>query len=189
MTGARDDARERGELAAARARLEGVLGAPDGRWIAVSSALQRLLLLDGDEVVGRYGVSTAAAGLNGREGSYGTPPGVHRIARKIGAGQPLGTWFRSREATGSRWTPDAPGAPGAGDEDLILSRILTLEGCEEGVNRGPGCDSRERFIYVHGTNHEADIGRPASHGCIRMSNADVVDLFERVEEGAPLVVV
>jgi len=186
MNDGNGDGREGPALAAARDRLEKVLGPPAGRWVAVSVELQRLLLVEGDAVIGRYGISTAAAGVNGREGSYGTPPGVHRVERKIGAGQAVGTWFRSRVAMGSLWTPDSPGAD---EGDLILSRIMTLAGCEEGVNSGPGCDSAERFIYLHGTNHEAEIGRPSSHGCIRMSNADVVDLFERIEEGAPVVIV
>ena len=83
------------------------------------------------------------------------------------------------------WRPGDPAA----EEDLVLTRILTLEGWEDGVNRGEGCDSLSRFIYIHGTNHEDRIGEPVSHGCIRMSNADVINLFERVEEGDPVVII
>lgn len=165
-------------------RLRTVLGDEPRRWLLVDVAAQRLSLLEDGRVARSYGVSTAAAGIDGREGSFGTPPGVHRIARKIGAEEPRGAWFESREPKGQVWTPGD-----RRDEDLILSRILTLDGCEDGVNRGPGCDSLQRFIYVHGTNHEDRIGEPVSHGCIRLSNTDVIDLFDRVEEGDALVVV
>jgi UDP-N-acetylmuramate--alanine ligase len=74
-------------------------------------------------------------------------------------------------------------------DDLILTRILTLEGLEEGVNRGPGHDSLARYIYIHGTNHEDALGRPVSHGCVRMANADMIDLFERLTVGDPVVIV
>jgi len=170
-------------LETARRRLLAVLGAAPPRWLLVHVPSQTLRLVVDGRVARSFGVSTAAAGVSGVEGSFGTPPGVHRIDRKIGAGHPVGTWFRSREPVG-RWPQDDPDG-----EDLILSRILTLDGCEEGLNRGPGCDSRERFIYIHGTNHEGGIGRPCSHGCVRLSNADVIHLYELVEEGDPVVVV
>jgi UDP-N-acetylmuramate--alanine ligase len=108
---------------------------------------------------------------------------VHRLERRIGAGEPPGAVFVDREPTGARWT----GEPAS--EDLILSRVLTLDGQEEGLNRGPGCDSLARTIYIHGTNHEGMLGVPASHGCIRLSNRDVIDLFDRVEVGDPVIVV
>src|SRR5207247_9578161 len=93
-----------------------------------------------------------------------------------------GTHFVSREPTGRTWRGEAT------SEDLILTRIVRLEGLEPGVNQGAGHDSLERYIYVHGTNHESAIGIPASHGCIRMRNADVIALFERVRTGDSLVV-
>jgi UDP-N-acetylmuramate--alanine ligase len=122
-------------------------------------------------------ISTARAGIGGAEGSYRTPPGWHRIARRIGEGAELGTVFISREPTGEIWHGEAR------PEDLILTRILTLEGLEPGVNSGPGCDSLARYIYIHGTNHEALLGRPVSHGCVRMSNDDIRDLFAQMAEG------
>jgi len=85
--------------------------------------------------------------------------------------------FRSRRATGERLAPEA--WRGGGRTDLILSRILRLRGLEPGRNAGPGCDSYARYIYIHGTNQEHRLGRPASHGCIRMSNRDVADVFAR----------
>ncbi len=171
-------------LLTARARLRRVLGEEPTRWLLVCVHGQCLTQLVDGRAERRYGVSTATAGLDGTEGSFGTPPGVLRVARKIGDGMELGTWFKSREPAG-HWTP---GDPGSG-EDLVLTRILTLDGCEEGINRGDGCDTLSRFIYIHGTNHEDRIGEPCSHGCIRMSNTDVIHLFDHVEEGDPVVVV
>ena len=153
------------------------------RLLVVDVERQRLSLLEaGLETVG-YSVSTAAAGVGAEDGSYRTPPGWHRIHARIGAGAPSGAVFASRVGTGEVWS----GEPRA--DDLILTRILTLEGLEEGVNLGPGHDSLERYIYIHGTNHEDALGFPESHGCVRMANADMIDLFERVGVGDPLVIV
>jgi UDP-N-acetylmuramate-alanine ligase len=153
---------------------------PAGPWrhlLAVDVPRQRLVLLDRDgAALAEYVVSTAAAGIGGAAGSNRTPPGLHRIHARIGAAQPAGAVFVSREPTGEVWHGEARA------DDLVLSRVLTLEGLEDGVNRGPGCDSLERYIYLHGTNHEEALGEPASHGCIRLANADVIELFERVAE-------
>jgi len=147
------------------------------RLLVVDVERQRATLLDGETAVASWPVSTSRNGIGGTEGSYRTPPGWHRVHRRIGEDAASGTVFVSREPTGETWRGEAP------DEDLILTRILTLEGLEDGVNRGPGCDSLERYIYLHGTNHEALIGRPVSHGCVRLSNRDVTELFTRLEKG------
>jgi UDP-N-acetylmuramate--alanine ligase len=147
------------------------------RLLVVDVERQRATLLDGETAVVSWPVSTARNGIGGTEGSYRTPPGWHRVHRRIGEDAASGTVFVSREPTGETWRGEAR------DEDLILTRILTLEGLEDGVNRGPGCDSLERYIYLHGTNHEALIGRPVSHGCVRLSNRDVTELFTRLEKG------
>jgi UDP-N-acetylmuramate--alanine ligase len=152
------------------------------RLLVVDPARQRLGLLEGGRLVFEAAVSTAKNGLGCEEGSYRTPTGWHRIHARIGAGAESGTVFRSRVATGEVWR----GEPR--DEDLILTRVLTLDGVEEGWNRGPGRDSLERFIYLHGTNQEQQLGQPVSHGCVRLSNADVAELFDRVAEGDLLVV-
>ncbi len=170
-------------LVDAGSRLQRVLADQPPRWLLISVQDQRLTCVVDGKPERSYGVSTAAAGLDSAEGSFGTPPGVHRIARKIGDGMELGTWFKSRVPAG-QWQPGDPV-----DEDLVLTRILTLEGCEDGVNRGEGCDSLSRFIYIHGTNHENRIGEAVSHGCIRMSNTDVIHLFQNVDEGDPVVIV
>ncbi len=153
------------------------------RLILVDVERQLLSLIESGREVAVYPVSTAAAGVGGEEGSLRTPPGWHRVHARIGAGAASGALFASRIATGEVWQ----GEPRA--QDLILTRVLTLEGLEEGRNRGPGHDSLARHIYIHGTNHEDTLGRPASHGCVRMANADVSELFERVAEGDPVVIV
>ncbi len=152
------------------------------RLVVVDPFRQRLgLLLDG-ALAAVHPVSTAANGLGCEENSFKTPTGWHRIARRIGEDAGPGTVFRAREATGEVWRGEPT------DEDLILTRVLTLEGLEPGHNQGPGVDSLERFIYLHGTNQEPDLGRPVSHGCVRLSNADVVDLFDVVAEDDPVLI-
>jgi UDP-N-acetylmuramate-alanine ligase/lipoprotein-anchoring transpeptidase ErfK/SrfK len=153
------------------------------RLVLVDVDAQRVLLLESGEVTGTWPASTAANGIGGQSGSFKTPPGWHRIHARIGAGAAPGTVFVSREPTGEVWAGETR------DDDLILTRVLTLEGLEDGVNRGSGCDSLERYIYLHGTNHEAELGAPASHGCVRLANADVAELFDRVAEGDPVVIV
>ncbi len=150
--------------------------------ISVSIAEQELVLqlADGDSL--RYAVSTAARGAGCLKGSYCTPTGLHRVRLKIGAGCPVGTVFSSRRPTGEVFTSELAAAHP--DRDWILSRILWLEGLEPGVNRGASVDTLRRFVYIHGTADEQRIGQPASHGCIRMRNADVVALFEIVPQGA-----
>jgi UDP-N-acetylmuramate--alanine ligase len=148
---------------------------------------ERLLVVDAErqvatwfehgEAVAAWPVSTARAGIGGEGNSFRTPPGWHRIHARIGDGAAPGTVFVSREPTGETWRGESS------DDDLILTRILTLDGMEDGVNRGPGCDSLSRYIYLHGTNQEHLIGRPLSHGCVRLSNDDVRELFERLREG------
>ena len=155
---------------------------PD-RLLLVDVAAQRLVLIEHGAVVAQFPVSTAAAGVGGESGSLRTPPGWHRIQSRIGADQPLGTVFESRQPTGELWTG------GAENQDLILTRILRLEGLEAGVNQGPGLDSLERYIYIHGTNREDLLGQAMSHGCVRMSNADVAWLFDRVADGDAVVIV
>ena len=96
---------------------------------------------------------------------------------------PGGAVFESRAPTGAVWRGEPT------EDDLIITRILTLEGLEDSVNRGPGCDSLGRYIYIHGTNHVAELGRPTSHGCVRLSSEDIAELSERVREGDAVVIV
>ncbi|MGH8094467.1 MAG: L,D-transpeptidase family protein [Chthoniobacterales bacterium] len=140
--------------------------------IRISVRDQRLDLLLGGAVLASYPVSTSRFGLGSEEGSRKTPLGKFKIGEKIGDGLPIGTVFRGR-------IPLRPEDATPPTDDLILSRILWLEGLEE-----HNANTRDRYIYIHGTNHEEEIGRPASHGCIRMRNTDLVALFDRVPPGA-----
>jgi UDP-N-acetylmuramate--alanine ligase len=169
-------------LQTARRQLADV-GLSPRRWLLVDTAAQILDLVVDGATVRRWRVSTAAAGVDARQDSGGTPPGVHVIGRRIGLGGDPSAIYVSREPTGELWDG------GADPRDLILGRILTLEGCEPGRNQGPGVDSRARYIYLHGTNHEDRLGTACSHGCVRLSRADVVDVADRVEPGDPVVIV
>jgi len=170
-------------LALANLRQSAPLDAIPDVLMVVDVARQRLGFLDKGRLVLEYPVSTALKGLGCEEGSYRTPTGWHRVHACIGADAPTGMIFRGRIATGERWNGENR------EEDLILTRILTLEGLEEGLNRGPGRDSLHRYIYIHGTNQEERIGEPVSHGCIRMRNADIMELFDRVPEGTRVLIV
>ncbi len=161
---------------------------PD-RWLLVDTSEQRLFLVREGGIAGQWPVSTALAGLDNRENSGGTPTGVHRVAQKIGRNSLLGTVFISREPTGETWNQEWNNNSDLRQRDLILSRILVLDGLEPGVNQGQGVDSRQRYIYVHGTNQEDLIGKPVSHGCVRMNNQNIIELFDLIEEGDPLVIV
>ncbi len=171
-------------IAEATVKLAGYDSGANRRWLLVDTAGQRLALVHGQTPSGTWPVSTAAAGLDNRQDSGGTPPGAHRIVQKIGADSPGGTIFVSRQPTGEIWRPGT-----ANPDDLILTRILTLAGCEVGLNQGPGVDSLARYIYLHGTNHEQHIGQPVSHGCVRLTNSDICDVFDQVEEGDPVVII
>ena len=142
---------------------------------------QRLELLEGTTVVASYPVSTAANGAGERVGTEQTPRGLHEVRAKIGAGAPEGAVFAGRRPTGEICTPEL--LRREPDRDWILTRILWLRGLEVGKNRLGDVDSMRRYIYIHGTPEEAAIGTKASHGCIRMRNADVIELFDRVNPG------
>lgn len=158
--------------------------------IDIDSRLQRLYLWepypDGDMLIREYPISTAKNGLGEQCGSYCTPRGRHRITEKIGAGQPMFAVFKARVPTGEIWSRDL--AAENPDRDWILTRILWLDGDEEGRNKGSGVDTHDRYIYIHGTNEEHLIGQPVSHGCIRMKNADVAELFDLVETGTEVLI-
>ncbi|MDO8329371.1 MAG: L,D-transpeptidase [Fluviicoccus sp.] len=147
--------------------------------LRISLADQRMELLNEEgEAVQAWSVSTAAKGAGELAGSYQTPRGRHLIRAKIGAGLPLNTVFRARRPTGEIYTPElALAHPG---RDWILTRILWLSGLEPGHNRLANRDTMRRYIYIHGTPDTEPMGVPASHGCIRMRNADLADLFDRV---------
>ncbi|AHK78797.1 hypothetical protein M911_06000 [Ectothiorhodospira haloalkaliphila] len=147
---------------------------------------QRLYLIRQGQIQREYPISTSRHGIGNQDGSFRTPLGVHRIHSKFGDGVPKGTVFRARENTG-KIAPIVT-APERTPGDYITTRILWLEGLEDGVNRGEGIDSFSRYIYIHGTDEEGLIGQPASEGCVRMTNADVIELFETMPEGTLVVI-
>jgi L,D-transpeptidase YbiS len=128
-----------------------------------------------------YPISTALKGVGQKEGSEQTPLGKHIIYAKIGGGSPERSVFVARRWTGEIYTPEL--AASEPDRDWVLSRILWLQGTELGKNRGGDCDSKRRYIYIHGTPYENEIGKPASRGCIRMRNRDVIALYDLVNPG------
>lgn len=150
--------------------------------IDVSITKQELTLYHNDQLIRRYQVSTAKNGVGQRYGSLQTPLGKHRVAEKIGDGEPINTVFKARVPTGERYTPELEKAHPE-RKDWIITRILWLEGLEEGLNRGGDCDSKNRKIYIHASPNTRPMGQPFSHGCICLHNEDMLDLFGLVEEG------
>jgi UDP-N-acetylmuramate--alanine ligase len=158
-------------------KLRNFLTGPEEPFLVVSIETQTLLVCRNDTIVERYDASTSRFGNGNRENSLKTPLGLHRITEKFGHGAPAGRVFRDREDTGEDWDHSENG------DNLILTRILRLEGIEEGINKGAGVDSYERYIYIHGTGREDLIGTPLSHGCVCLRNLDVIRLFDSVKEG------
>lgn len=147
------------------------------RRLEVSIDDQTLKIIEGGQCIRQHDVSTAAKGMGFTVDSYRTPTGRFRISEKIGAGETSGTIFKNRVPVGL-WEPGM-----SVDGDLVLSRILRLEGLDP-----ENANSMERFIYIHGTNHEELLGQPASQGCVRLSNAAMIELFDMVEVGTELSV-
>jgi len=156
--------------------------------INVYLATQQLELLDDTgRLLRRYSISTAANGAGEISGSFCTPRGRHIIRARIGAGQPENTVFVRRRPTGEIYTPEL-GAQFP-ERDWILTRILWLSGCEPGFNRLGENDTMRRYIYIHGTPDSAQLGAAASHGCIRMRNADLIELFDLVPAGTAVEII
>src|SRR5688572_9675185 len=153
---------------------------PGQRLLVVRISTATLQFFRQGELVKSYVISTSKLPPSNLKHSLGTPRGLHEIAERIGAGQPPGMVFKSRVSTGHHFSelPDA-----STNGNLITSRILWLRGLEPGVNRGGEVDTYERYIYIHGTNHEDRLGQPLSAGCVLMRNLDVVELFEEVRNG------
>lgn len=150
--------------------------------INIYIAGQRLELLDDtSHVIRQYGVSTAKNGVSEVRGSYCTPRGLHIIRAKIGAGCDANTIFVGRRPTGEIYSPELGAC--FPDRDWILTRILWLSGCEVGFNRLGDNDTMRRYIYIHGTPDSVQIGETGSHGCIRMKNSDLIELFDLVSAG------
>ena len=125
-----------------------------------------------------YSISTSSYGTGSKENSFKTPLGKHKISEKIWKNLPKGAILKARKWTGA--IANIIEKPIDTEFDVVTSRILWLEGLEEGKNLGPGVDSKSRYIYIHGTAEEGLIGKPASDGCVRMYNNDVISLFNKV---------
>lgn len=154
--------------------------------IRMDISTQRLTVLDRGAVAREYPVSTGAKGHGCEVGSYRTPTGLHRVKLKVGEGQPLGAVFVSRRPTGEVFSSSLRAA--SPDRDWILTRILWLEGLESGRNRGGNVDTLRRYIYIHGTPDDGMDNPPSSHGCVRMFNSDIMDLFSRVPVGTTVLI-
>ena len=145
--------------------------------LRVSVARQEMEVADAaGNVLRRYPISTSRFGLGTEPGSLRTPLGRFRVAEKFGDSAALGAVFKSRQPTGENGL-------GASDDDLVLTRVLWLTGDE-----AHNANTYERYIYIHGTNHEDAVGRPASHGCVRMKNADVAELYEFITPGTNVTI-
>lgn len=150
-------------------------------WVSISD--QTLRLIENGQIVWSARCATSVYGAGNEMDSEKTPVGWHRVVEKFGDGAPWGQVFRSKSRTDEIWRP--------GDdttEDLVLTRILALAGEEPGKNQGGNVDSYARNIYIHGTNAEAAVGAPSSHGCIRLTNDEAIEAFERIPEGALVLI-
>lgn len=162
-----------------------VVGTAPG--IEIDLATQTLTLFPADTTSSiSYPVSTALNGPGEHQNSGCTPTGSHYVRAMVGGGVPQNAVFVARRPTGEVYSTDL--ARQFPKRDWILSRILWLCGLESGKNRGPGVDSFRRFIYIHGTPDSEPMGVPRSHGCIRMRNTDVIDLYNRVKPGTPVLI-
>ena len=150
--------------------------------LTVHIASQQMILHEDNGQRRTYSVSTASKGTGQREGSWQTPLGRHVIKEKIGADREINSVFVSRSFTGEIYCAQLC-ARFPERKDWILTRILWLSGLEPGFNLNGDVDTASRYIYIHGSPDTAVMGQPGSRGCIRMRNADIVDLFDRVDEG------
>ena len=159
--------------------------------LVINIAQQTLTLYQHNKEVTQYTVSTAKNGIGSQQDSGCTPLGKHFIAEKIGANEPMNSVFVGRVPTGEIYSAEL--GKQHPERDWILSRILWLSGLEEGCNKGSnsqgGCDTYQRYIYIHGTPDTEPMGVPLSHGCIRMRNEDILELFEHVQEGTSVMII
>jgi len=153
--------------------------------IRINISTQYIDLIDKNgSIIKRYAISTSKNGAGEQNGSYCTPRGRHIVRAKIGARRPLNTVFVERRPTGEVYSPEL--ARSFPKRDWILTRILWLSGCEPGYNRLGAVDTMRRAIYIHGSPDSAEMGKPGSHGCIRMRNEDLVELFDLVPVRTPV---
>jgi len=156
------------------------------KYMYISIKHQHLYLIENDSTIRKYPISTAKKGIGNKENSLKTPPGLHTVKRKLGSDVPYAGILEAREYNGKIAKIITKKEKSGGD--YVTTRIMWLQGEEPGINRGRNIDSYNRFIYIHGTPEEGFIGEPASHGCIRMKNKDVIELYDLIEEGTPILI-
>ncbi|HMV60823.1 MAG TPA: L,D-transpeptidase [Agitococcus sp.] len=152
----------------------------------VDIALQQLTVWQQQQIIAQFIISSALKGAGEIQGSEQTPRGQHIIRAKIGQNQPINSVFKARRPTGEIY--NAQLAAQFPTRDWILTRIMWLSGCELGKNRGGQCDTMRRYIYIHGTPDTEPMGIPKSHGCIRMRNEDIIQLFDLVPVYTPVII-
>lgn len=160
--------------------------AQDNLSIEIDISLQRLYLVDKSTIISSYPISSSKYGEGSKQNSFKTPLGSHMIKEMIGDQVPKNTIFISRINTQreAKIIHDQENS----DNDYVTTRIMWLDGLEDGKNKGKGVDSYNRYIYIHGTHEEGLIGQKASHGCIRMFNSDVIELFNVVKKGTKVYI-
>jgi len=158
---------------------------PAARIIAVRLGPSTLQFFHAGKLVKSYAVSTSKRPPSNVKDSLGTPRGLHEIAERIGEGQPPGMVFKSRVPTGKHFSEFADADT---NTNFITTRILWLRGLEPGVNRGGNVDTYDRYVYIHGTNHEDRIGAQMSAGCVLMRNHDIIELYDQVRTGDQVLI-
>ena len=148
--------------------------------------MQKLILANENELLKEYPISTAKNGPGEKEGSECTPRGKHVISEKIGQGANENSVFVGRKEINELYEPRLRDL--YPERDWILTRILWLSGLEEGKNKGGDVDSHNRYIYIHGSPEDVQMGKPGSKGCIRMKNSDVIELFDLVDTGTEVII-
>ena len=155
--------------------------------IKISISEQKLFLYRDDASLEKsFIVSSALKGTGQNKNSFCTPLGRHKVRAKIGENMPIYSQFVGRRPTGKIWNPSM--SLSNPKEDWILTRIIWLSGLEVGFNRLGNQDTMQRFIYIHGTDEEINLGKPTSHGCIRMNNRDVIELFKQIQIGDQVLI-
>ena len=156
------------------------------KYVYISIKYQQLFLIENDSTTKHFPISTATNGMGTKTNSYKTPYGLHTIKNKIGDNVPYAGIFESRVYYGNKATILTDNQNS--NKDYVTTRILWLQGEDYGINKGGKVDSYNRYIYIHGTPEEGLIGQPASHGCIRMKNKDVIELFKLLDLGTPIYI-
>jgi len=146
---------------------------------------QRMYHFINNHIVSSYSISTSSKGAGNMMGSYKTPTGLHQIAEKIGVNAPVATLFVNKKNTGK--VVHINKSEISMNKDEITSRVISLKGLQQGINKGKKYDTFARGIYIHGTSDESTIGQPSSHGCIRMKNDDIIELFDLLSVGTRVV--